>query len=148
HDAVEAVSLYWHFVDVVWIVLFSTLYLLPGHTAACRPGGRTDASPPSPAERRPRRDRLRRHRRDLLVRPVLRQRPRRLRRVDDADRPRDRDGGHGVRPRRRLAPRVGGRDREGPRRDDGGRRSAPRAALERAARPRRPDRDARLGEPR
>jgi cytochrome c oxidase subunit 3 len=28
HDAVEAVSLYWHFVDVVWIVLFSTLYLL------------------------------------------------------------------------------------------------------------------------
>lgn len=29
HDAVEAVSLYWHFVDVVWIALFSTLYLLP-----------------------------------------------------------------------------------------------------------------------
>ena len=29
HDAVEATSLYWHFVDVVWIVLFSTLYLLP-----------------------------------------------------------------------------------------------------------------------
>jgi cytochrome c oxidase subunit III len=28
HDAVEATSLYWHFVDVVWIVLFSTLYLL------------------------------------------------------------------------------------------------------------------------
>jgi len=28
HDAVEAVSLYWHFVDVVWIALFSTLYLL------------------------------------------------------------------------------------------------------------------------
>jgi cytochrome c oxidase subunit III len=28
HDAVEAVSLYWHFVDVVWIVLFATLYLL------------------------------------------------------------------------------------------------------------------------
>ena len=23
HDAVEAVSLYWHFVDVVWILLFS-----------------------------------------------------------------------------------------------------------------------------
>ncbi len=31
HDAVEATSLYWHFVDVVWIVLFSILYLLPGH---------------------------------------------------------------------------------------------------------------------
>ncbi len=29
HDAVEATSLYWHFVDVVWIVLFTTLYILP-----------------------------------------------------------------------------------------------------------------------
>ena len=28
HIAVEAVSAYWHFVDVVWIVLFATLYLL------------------------------------------------------------------------------------------------------------------------
>ena len=28
HDAVEATSMYWHFVDVVWIALFSTLYLL------------------------------------------------------------------------------------------------------------------------
>jgi cytochrome c oxidase subunit III len=28
HDAVEAVSLYWHFVDVIWIILFSVLYLL------------------------------------------------------------------------------------------------------------------------
>ena len=28
HVAVEAVSLYWHFVDVVWIVLFTTYYLL------------------------------------------------------------------------------------------------------------------------
>ncbi len=28
HTAVEAVSAYWHFVDVVWIGLFSTLYLL------------------------------------------------------------------------------------------------------------------------
>ncbi len=28
HDMVEATSIYWHFVDVVWIVLFSTLYLL------------------------------------------------------------------------------------------------------------------------
>ena len=31
HDAVEATSLYWHFVDIVWIALFSILYLLPGH---------------------------------------------------------------------------------------------------------------------
>ena len=30
HDMVEATSLYWHFVDVVWILLFSLLYLLPG----------------------------------------------------------------------------------------------------------------------
>ena len=29
HDAVEAASLYWHFVDVVWILLFSVLYLIP-----------------------------------------------------------------------------------------------------------------------
>ena len=29
HVAVEAVSLYWHFVDVVWIAVFSTIYLLP-----------------------------------------------------------------------------------------------------------------------
>jgi cytochrome c oxidase subunit 3 len=28
HDAIEAVSLYWHFVDVVWILLFSVLYLV------------------------------------------------------------------------------------------------------------------------
>lgn len=30
HDAVEATSLYWHFVDVVWIFLFTILYVLPG----------------------------------------------------------------------------------------------------------------------
>jgi cytochrome c oxidase subunit III len=28
HTAVEAISYYWHFVDVVWLFLFSTLYLL------------------------------------------------------------------------------------------------------------------------
>nr|MBA3626796.1 cytochrome c oxidase subunit 3 [Chloroflexota bacterium] len=28
HIAVEAVSAYWHFVDVVWIALFVTIYLL------------------------------------------------------------------------------------------------------------------------
>ena len=28
HVAVEAVSIYWHFVDVVWIALFLTLYIL------------------------------------------------------------------------------------------------------------------------
>jgi cytochrome c oxidase subunit 3 len=30
HDAVEAASLYWHFVDVVWILLFTLLYIIPG----------------------------------------------------------------------------------------------------------------------
>jgi|SRR5579859_5764748 len=29
HFAVEAAEMYWHFVDVVWIVVFSTVYLLP-----------------------------------------------------------------------------------------------------------------------
>lgn len=28
HAALEGVSAYWHFVDVIWILLFSTLYLL------------------------------------------------------------------------------------------------------------------------
>lgn len=27
HEAVEACSLYWHFVDVVWILLFATIYI-------------------------------------------------------------------------------------------------------------------------
>jgi heme/copper-type cytochrome/quinol oxidase subunit 3 len=25
--ALEAISLYWHFVDVIWIVIFTTIYL-------------------------------------------------------------------------------------------------------------------------
>ena len=28
HEAVEAVGLYWHFVDVVWLALFTTLYIV------------------------------------------------------------------------------------------------------------------------
>jgi len=28
HDAVELVGLYWHFVDVVWILIFTIVYLL------------------------------------------------------------------------------------------------------------------------
>jgi cytochrome c oxidase subunit III len=28
HVAVEAVSIYWHFVDVVWIALFLIIYFL------------------------------------------------------------------------------------------------------------------------
>ena len=30
HAYVSNAALYWHFVDVVWIVLFTTLYILPG----------------------------------------------------------------------------------------------------------------------
>lgn len=29
HEAVEAASLYWHFVDIVWIALFTVLYIVP-----------------------------------------------------------------------------------------------------------------------
>ena len=29
HQAVENVSLYWHFVDVVWVLIFASLYLSP-----------------------------------------------------------------------------------------------------------------------
>jgi cytochrome c oxidase subunit 3 len=29
HEAVEACSMYWHFVDVVWIALFVILYVIP-----------------------------------------------------------------------------------------------------------------------
>lgn len=28
HDALEAAALYWHFVDLVWIILFTILYLI------------------------------------------------------------------------------------------------------------------------
>ena len=30
-EAIEIVGLYWHFVDVVWIVVFTVVYLLPGN---------------------------------------------------------------------------------------------------------------------
>ncbi|MGH2634512.1 MAG: cytochrome c oxidase subunit 3 [Tepidiformaceae bacterium] len=28
HEAIEAASMYWHFVDIVWIALFTTLYIV------------------------------------------------------------------------------------------------------------------------
>ncbi len=28
-DAIESIGLYWHFVDVVWIVIFTVVYLIP-----------------------------------------------------------------------------------------------------------------------
>ena len=46
HDAVEAVSLYWHFVDVVWIVaLLDALHPVGRETRCIRSGIR--ATPPS-----------------------------------------------------------------------------------------------------
>ena len=38
---VELVGLYWHFVDIVWIVIFTLLYLIGGFDAgpAVPPGG-------------------------------------------------------------------------------------------------------------
>ena len=29
HAGVEVTSYYWHFVDVVWIVIFTVIYLVP-----------------------------------------------------------------------------------------------------------------------
>jgi heme/copper-type cytochrome/quinol oxidase subunit 3 len=29
HDAIEATGLFWHFVDLVWIVVFTFVYLIP-----------------------------------------------------------------------------------------------------------------------
>jgi cytochrome c oxidase subunit 3/cytochrome o ubiquinol oxidase subunit 3 len=31
HEAVEIAGLYWHFVDIVWIVIFTAIYLVPQH---------------------------------------------------------------------------------------------------------------------
>jgi heme/copper-type cytochrome/quinol oxidase subunit 3 len=31
HEAVEIAGLYWHFVDVVWIFIFTAVYLIPQH---------------------------------------------------------------------------------------------------------------------
>jgi heme/copper-type cytochrome/quinol oxidase subunit 3 len=28
-EAVETVGLYWHFVDIVWVVIFTVVYLIP-----------------------------------------------------------------------------------------------------------------------
>jgi len=28
HEAVELVGLYWHFVDLVWIIIFTLVYLI------------------------------------------------------------------------------------------------------------------------
>jgi heme/copper-type cytochrome/quinol oxidase subunit 3 len=29
-EAVELIGLYWHFVDIVWIIIFTIVYLIPG----------------------------------------------------------------------------------------------------------------------
>ncbi len=34
HTTVENIGLYWHFVDIVWIIIFTVVYLIPAATAA------------------------------------------------------------------------------------------------------------------
>ena len=34
HTTVENIGLYWHFVDIVWIVIFTAIYLIPAATSA------------------------------------------------------------------------------------------------------------------
>jgi heme/copper-type cytochrome/quinol oxidase subunit 3 len=29
HEKIEVAGLYWHFVDVIWIVIFTLIYLIP-----------------------------------------------------------------------------------------------------------------------
>ena len=93
HDAVEAVSLYWHFVDVVWILLFSS-------STCCSAPNRGQAMTPSPSQLDRHRDHLRRPVAGLLLlraRPPL---PRRVGGRDHAFRPRGGARDHGPRPRR------------------------------------------------
>ncbi len=33
HTTVENIGLYWHFVDIVWIIIFTAIYLIPAATA-------------------------------------------------------------------------------------------------------------------
>ena len=39
HTTVENIGLYWHFVDIVWIIIFTAIYLIPAATSALPPGG-------------------------------------------------------------------------------------------------------------
>ena len=34
HTTVENIGLYWHFVDIVWIIIFTAIYLIPAATSA------------------------------------------------------------------------------------------------------------------
>jgi len=34
HTTVENIGLYWHFVDIVWIVIFTAIYLIPAAASA------------------------------------------------------------------------------------------------------------------
>jgi cytochrome c oxidase subunit 3/cytochrome o ubiquinol oxidase subunit 3 len=38
-ESVELVGLYWHFVDIVWIVIFTVVYLIPTGNPPVAPGG-------------------------------------------------------------------------------------------------------------
>jgi cytochrome c oxidase subunit 3 len=55
HHGVEIGGIYWHFVDVMWIVVYSTVYLLemacPAPSGGARPAITRRQSPPSPLPR-------------------------------------------------------------------------------------------------
>ncbi|MDP9405470.1 MAG: cytochrome c oxidase subunit 3 [Actinomycetota bacterium] len=39
HTTVENIGLYWHFVDIVWIIIFTAVYLIPAATTIAPPTG-------------------------------------------------------------------------------------------------------------
>ena len=39
HTTVENIGLYWHFVDIVWIIIFTAIYLIPAATSVASGGG-------------------------------------------------------------------------------------------------------------
>ena len=44
HTTVENIGLYWHFVDIVWIIIFTAIYLIPAAAAASGRGAPTRSS--------------------------------------------------------------------------------------------------------
>jgi cytochrome c oxidase subunit 3/cytochrome o ubiquinol oxidase subunit 3 len=39
HTVVENIGLYWHFVDIVWIIIFTAIYLIPAATVVAETAG-------------------------------------------------------------------------------------------------------------